>query len=222
MKKIVALLVIVSIIISFSSCKEEDTSLSKPSYTNISLKDAQMYIGLTIDEAEDIFESKGFFQNPYFVDTHKNPPSIQFTTFRNSDNTVWYEIGYAVGSSIIFQVDVFKKSMIRDNSISNYEYCQRECILATNNNSDYYYVGYFQPFFEPFDSQSEFQYFFNANKSIIDYCIEGWNSTNISFSVSFIERNEENSNVTETSTIVQSDKYYLFNVGYSDRSYQWK
>lgn len=222
MKKIVALLVIVFSIISFSSCKEEDTSSSKPSYTYISLKDAQMYVGLHINEAEDIFESKGFFQNPYFVDADKYPPSIRFTTFRNSDNTVWYEIGYAVGSSIIFQVDVFKKSIIRDNSISNYEYCQRECILATNNNSDYYYIGYFHPFIEAFDSQSEFQYFFNANKSIIDYCIEGWNSTNISYSVSFIEKNEENSNVTETSTIVQSDKYYLFNVGYSDRSYQWK
>ncbi|MDD2577509.1 MAG: hypothetical protein PHV76_08415, partial [Bacteroidales bacterium] len=151
---------------------------------------------------------------------HESAPN--FIVFKNSDNTLWYELRLNEETNIIYQANVFKKSKIRDNSISNYEYCQRECILATNNNSDYYYVGYFQPFFEPFDSQSEFQYFFNANKSIIDYCIEGWNSANISYSVSFIEKNEENSNVTETSTIVQSDKYYLFNVGYSDLSYQWK
>ncbi|MEA4967021.1 MAG: hypothetical protein VB048_02740, partial [Bacteroidaceae bacterium] len=126
---------------------------------------------------------------------------------------------FTLETNIIFQVNVFKKSIIRNYSISNYEYCQRECMLATNNNTDYQYTGYI---YEAYDSQSEFQNVFDANKSIIDYCIEGWNSTNISFSVSFIERNEENSNVTETSTIVQSDKYYLFNVGYSDRSYQWK
>lgn len=216
MKKIIALFVITFSLISFNSCKEDnDTSSNTPSYTNISLKDAQMYVGLDYNEVKPKLEAKD-----YMFDEHESAPN--FIVFKNSDNTLWYELRLNEETNIIYQANVFKKSKIRDNSISNYEYCQRECILATNNNSDYYYVGYFQPFFEPFDSQSEFQYFFNANKSIIDYCIEGWNSTNISFSVSFIERNEENSNVTETSTIVQSDKYYLFNVGYSDRSYQWK
>lgn len=219
MKKIVALLVIVSIIISFSSCKEEDTSLSKPSYTNISLKDAQMYVGLERNVVEDMLESKGYFFKPFFVDALKYPPPYYSVVYINSDNTVWYELLFTLETNIIFQVNVFKKSIIRNNSISNYEYCQRECMLATNNNTDYQYTGYI---YEAYDSQSEFQNVFDANKSIIDYCIEVWNSTNISFSVSFIERNEENSNVTETSTIVQSDKYYLFNVGYSDRSYQWK
>ncbi|MDD3668314.1 MAG: hypothetical protein PHY75_06105 [Bacteroidales bacterium] len=219
MKKIVALLVIVFSIISFSSCTEEDTSSNKPLYTNISLKDAQMYVGLERNVVEDMLESKGYFFKPFFVDALKYPPPYYSVVYINSDNTVWYELLFTLETNIIFQVNVFKKSIIRNNSISNYEYCQRECMLATNNNTDYQYTGYI---YEAYDSQSEFQNVFDANKSIIDYCIEGWNSTNISFSVSFIERNEENSNVTETSTIVQSDKYYLFNVGYSDRSYQWK
>ncbi|MEA4966654.1 MAG: hypothetical protein VB048_00865 [Bacteroidaceae bacterium] len=216
MKKIVALLVIVFSIISFSSCTEEDTSSNKPLYTNISLKDAQMYVGLERNVVEDMLESKGYFFKPFFVDALKYPPPYYSVVYINSDNTVWYELLFTLETNIIFQVNVFKKSIIRNYSISNYEYCQRECILATNNNIDYQYTGYI---YEAYDSQSEFQNFFDANKSIIDYCAEGWNSTNISYGVAFIEKNEEISNVNDTITIVQSNKYYLLKVGYSDLTF---
>lgn len=220
MKKIVALLVIVFSIISFSSCTEEDTSSNKPLYTNISLKDAQMYVGLERNVVEDMLESKGYFFKPFFVDALKSPPPYYSVVYINSDNTVWYELLFTLETNIIFQVNVFKKSIIRNNSISNYEYCQRECLYATNNNNDYQYMGAINSFSANYDSQSTFQNAFNENKSILAFCVEAWQSTNKLYGVAFMEINEEIHDVTETSTIIQYDKYCLFQVVYSDLTYR--
>lgn len=214
MKKIIALFVITFSLISFNSCKEDnDTSSNTPSYTNISLKDAQMYVGLDYNEVKPKLEAKD-----YMFDEHESAPN--FIVFKNSDNTLWYELRLNEETNIIYQANVFKKSKIRDNSISNYEYCQRECLYATNNNNDYQYMGAINSFSANYDSQSTFQNAFNENKSILAFCVEAWQSTNKLYGVAFMEINEEIHDVTETSTIIQYDKYCLFQVLYSDLTYR--
>ncbi|HBN06542.1 MAG TPA: hypothetical protein DD434_12250 [Bacteroidales bacterium] len=210
MKKIIALFVITFSLISFNSCKDDnDTSSSTPSCTNISLKDAQMYVGLDYNEVKTKLEAKG-----YVFDEQESDQNL--IVYKNSDNTLWYELRLNVETNIIYQANVFKKNKIRDNSISNYEYCQRECLSATNNNSDYQYMGAINSFSANYDSQSAFQNAFNENKSILGFCAEAWQSTNKLYGVVFMSINEEIHEITETSTIIQYDKYCLFQVVYSD------
>lgn len=215
MKKIIALLVITFTIISFSSCKEDkEDSPSGTSYTNLSLKDARLYVGLDYNEVKTKLEAKGFV----FDEQESSPDSYELV-FKNSDNTINYSFGVNSETNIIYQAYVSKRSNIRSSSLNNYDFCQGECLAITRNHNEFLYAGLINSLFDDYESQSEFQNNYNSNMSTIGFCAEIWQSTDKAYAIAFMDINEEIYNGTETNTsseTLEYNHYYKFNVGYSD------
>lgn len=219
MKKIIALLVITFSIISFYSCKEDkEDSASGTSYTNLSLKDAKMYVGLDYNEVKTKLEAKGFV-----FDEYESTPDSDQLVFKNSDNTINYSFGVNSETNIIYQTNLSKRNNIRSNSLNNYDFCQGECLAITNSHNEFLYAGLINSLFDDYESQSEFQNIYNANKSIIGFCAEIWQSTDKAYVIAFMDINEEIYNGTETNTsseTVEYNHYYKFQVGYSDLTFK--
>ena len=206
MKKIIALLVITFSIFSFYSCKEDkdNTPTTKP-YTNISLKDAKRYVGLNYNTAKAALESKGYREFTGYSEEN-------IYGFTNADTTETYSI-YINESNIIYRVSLGKMNNNLDKTLSNYEYCQSECISTVNNSSDYsYYATNNILFGDDFYSQEEFQNYFNQNKYTVFYCIELWESDNYLLGLDFANMTIlENGNIeikTSTPTTPEEEQTY--------------
>ena len=197
MKKIIALLVITFSIFSFYSCKEDkdNTPTSKP-YTNISLQDAKRYVGLDYNTVKAELEAKGYRLLTEF-------PEDNIYGYANADTTLSYSL--FINNNI-------------DKTLSNYEYCQSECINSVNNSSDYsYYATNNILFGDDFYSQEEFQNYFNQNKYTVFYCNELWESDNYLYGIEFLNlkasENEDteintSSNTTTTPTTPEEEQTY--------------
>lgn len=207
MKKIIALLVITFSIFSFYSCKEDkdNTPTSKP-YTNISLQDAKRYVGLDYNSVKAELEAKGFRLLTEF-------PEDNIYGFTNADSTLSYAL-FPNESNIIYRVSHSKMNKNLDNTLSNFEFCQGECINEVNNSSDYYsYFATNNIFFgDIFDSQEEFQNYFNQNKYTVFYCNELWESDNYLLGLDFANMTIlENGNIeikTSTPTTPEEEQTY--------------
>lgn len=211
MKKIIVLLVITFSIISFYSCKEDkdNTPTTKP-YTNISLKDAKRYVGLNYNSVKADLLAKGYRELTDYSEEN-------IYGFANSDTTVTYAI-YINESNIIYRVSHGKMNNNIDKTLSNYEYCQSECINSVNNSSDYsYYATNNILFGDDFYSQEEFQNYFNQNKYTMFYCLELWQSDNFMFGIEFLniiasenedKENKTSSNTTTTPTTPEEEETY--------------
>lgn len=223
MKKIIVLLVITFSIISFYSCKEDkdNTPTTKP-YTNISLQDAKHYVGLNYNTAKAALESKGYREFTGYSEEN-------IYGFTNADTTETYSI-YINESNIIYRVSLSKMNNNLDKTLSNYEYCQSECISAVNNNSDYsYYATNNILFGDDFYSQEDFQNYYNQNKYTMFFCHESWESDNFMFGIEFLNlkafENEDKENKTSTNTTTPTTPEeetnpnpYLIGIGYMDKS----
>lgn len=207
MKKIIALLVITFSIFSFYSCKEDkdNTPTSKP-YTNISLQDAKRYVGLDYNSVKAELEAKGFRLLTEF-------PEDNIYGYANADTTLSYSL-FINASNIIYRVNHGKMNKNIDNTLSNFEFCQGECINEVNNSSDYYsYFATNNIFFgDIFDSQEEFQNYFNQNKYTVFYCNELWESDNYLLGLDFANMTIlENGNIeikTSTPTTPEEEQTY--------------
>ena len=221
MKKIIALFVITLSILSFSSCKEDkDTTPTANTYTNISLKDAQKYVGLDYNEAKVGLEAKGFA-----FDQTESSPDLSYQVFTDTDNIVSYVLDANPETNIVYKVTVSKRSETANNSISNYDFCQSECLAATNNNTAFSYAGSINSFDQEYTSQSEFQNVYNSLKPMLGFCAEGWQSTEKAFVIYFMKINAEivDVEITEsgtTSSTTTYDNYYMFNVSYLDYNHK--
>lgn len=182
MKKIIALLVITFSIFSFYSCKEDkdNTPITKP-YTNISLQDAKHYVGLDYNTIKADLLAKGFIELTDFSEEN-------IYGFTNADSTLSYTL-FSNESNIIYRVSHSKMNKNLDNTLSNFEFCQGECISAVNNSSDYsYYATNNILFGDVFNSQEEFQNYFNQNKYTMFYCVESWESDNYLYGIEFLNK----------------------------------
>lgn len=222
MKKIIAILVITFGIISFYSCKEDkdNTPTSKP-YTNISLQDAKCYVGLDYNSVKAELLAKGFIELTNYSEEN-------IYGFANTDTTLTYAL-YPNESNIIYRVSYGKMSKNIDNTLSNYEFCQGECISAVNNSSDYsYYATNNILFGDIFNSQEEFQNYFNQNKYTMFYCVESWESDNYLYGIEFLNlkafENEDFESKTSTNTTTPTtleETYpnpYAIGIGFMDKS----
>lgn len=223
MKKIIALLVITFSIFSFYSCKEDkdNAPTSKP-YTNISLQDAKRYVGLNYNTAKAALESKGYREFTGYSEEN-------IYGFTNADTTETYSI-YINESNIIYRVSLGKMNNNLDKTLSNYEYCQSECISTVNNSSDYsYYATNNILFGDDFYSQEEFQNYYNQNKYTMFYCNESWESDNFMFGIEFLnlkafedEDTETNTSTNTTTPTTPEEETnpnpYLIGIGYMDKS----
>ncbi|MFA6806134.1 MAG: hypothetical protein WCR29_01820, partial [Bacteroidales bacterium] len=160
MKKFITLSVIVFSIIGFYSCTEDNDPIStNQSYVNISLQEAKMYVGLDYNEVKTQLLTKGFILNTDESTSYENEYS-----FYTSDTILGYTLYVNPTTNFIYRADIAKKGNTVNNSLSNYEFCQRECIDATNNLPGFTYNGMIDSFFgEGYTSQSSFQSVFNAN-----------------------------------------------------------
>ncbi|MDD3286351.1 MAG: hypothetical protein PHI14_02505 [Bacteroidales bacterium] len=212
MKKIIALLVITFSIFSFYSCKEDkdNTPTSKP-YTNISLQDAKRYVGLDYNSVKAELEAKGYREIIGYSEDN-------IYGFINADTSLSYTL-FPNASNIIYRVNHGKMNKNIDNTLSNFEFCQGECINEVNNSSDYYsYFATNNIFFgDIFDSQEEFQNYFNQNKYTVFYCNELWESDNYLYGIEFLNlkasENEDteintSSNTTTTPTTPEEEQTY--------------
>lgn len=206
MKKIIALLVITFSIFSFYSCKEDkdNTPTTKP-YTNISLQDAKRYVGLDYNTVKAELEAKGFRLLTEF-------PEDNIYGYANADTTLSYSL-FINESNIIYRVSHGKMNNNIDKTLSNYEYCQSECINSVNNSSDYsYYATNNILFGDDFYSQEEFQNYFNQNKYTMFYCLELWQSDNYLLGLDFANMTIlENGNIeikTSTPTTPEEEQTY--------------
>lgn len=207
MKKIIALLVITFSIFSFYSCKEDkdNTPTSKP-YTNISLKDAKHYVGLDYNTIKADLLAKGFIELTDFSEEN-------IYGFTNADSTLSYTL-FSNESNIIYRVSHSKMNKNLDNTLSNFEFCQGECISAVNNSSDYsYYATNNILFGDVFNSQEEFQNYFNQNKYTMFYCVESWESDNYLYGIEFLnikafENEDTETNTTTTPTTPEEEQTY--------------
>lgn len=199
MKKFITLLVIAFSIIGFNSCKEDkDTAATNQSYVNISLQESKTYVGLNYNQAKTQLESKGFELMIDQIDLEE----IQHG-FHNSDTTLVYTLSVNPATNIVYRADIAKKGNTVNNSLSNYEFCQRECIDATNNVPGFTYNGMIDSFFgEGYTSQSSFQSAFNANKYSMFFCVEVWESNKDVYIVQYINTTnlEQDQEPTETNT----------------------
>lgn len=224
MKKIIALLVITFSIFSFYSCKEDkdNTPTSKP-YTNISLQDAKRYVGLDYNSVKAELEAKGYREIIGYSEDN-------IYGFINADTSLSYTL-FPNASNIIYRVNHGKMNKNIDNTLSNFEFCQGECISEVNNSSDYY--SYFATnniiFGDIFYSQEEFQNYFNQNKYTVFYCNESWESDNFMFGIEFLnlkafedEDTETNTSTNTTTPTTPEEETnpnpYLIGVGYMDKS----
>ncbi len=224
MKKIIALLVITFSIFSFYSCKEDkdNTPTSKP-YTNISLQDAKRYVGLDYNSVKSELEAKGFRLGDYY------PEEVNIYGYTNADTTLSYSL-FINSSNIIYRVNYGKMSKNIDNTLSNFEFCRGECINEVNNSSDFTYMATNNILFgDIFDSQEEFQNYFNQNKYSLFYCLESWQSDRYIYGIDFINLKKEeqfefktSSNTTTTPTTPEEEQTYTnpYGVGvvYIDKS----
>lgn len=207
MKKIIALLVITFSIFSFYSCKEDkdNTPTTKP-YTNISLQDAKRYVGLDYNSVKAELEAKGYREIIGYSEDN-------IYGFINADTSLSYTL-FPNASNIIYRVNHGKMNKNIDNTLSNFEFCQGECINEVNNSSDYYsYFATNNIFFgDIFDSQEEFQNYFNQNKYTVFYCNELWESDNYLLGLDFANMTIlENGNIeikTSTPTTPEEEQTY--------------
>lgn len=211
MKKIIALLVITFSIFSFYSCKEDkdNTPTAKP-YTNISLQDAKHYVGLDYNSVKAELETKGYREIIGYSEDNIHG-------FINADTSLSYTL-FPNASNIIYRVNHGKMNKIIDNTLSNFEFCQGECISEVNNSSDFsYYASNNIIFGDIFYSQEEFQNYFNQNKYTMFYCVELWESDNYLLGLDFANMTilengnieiKTSSNTTTTPTTPEEEQTY--------------
>ncbi|MDD3667418.1 MAG: hypothetical protein PHY75_01545, partial [Bacteroidales bacterium] len=151
--------------------------------------------------------------------------------FINADTSLSYTL-FPNASNIIYRVNHGKMNKNIDNTLSNFEFCQGECISEVNNSSDFsYYASNNIIFGDIFYSQEEFQNYFNQNKYTMFYCVELWESDNYLLGLDFANMTilengnieiKTSSNTTTTPTTPEEEQTYTnpYGIGvvYIDKS----